>query len=399
MTASPTQKKNLEFIALMALLMSLVAFTIDAILPALGPMSKSLKVENPNEAQFIVSSVFLGMSLGLMIFGPFSDSFGRKNAIFLGGSIFLWGCGISLISSNLSIMLIGRILQGFGAASCRVVTLAMIRDRFAGAEMARIMSLILIIFVLVPALAPSIGQLILLFASWRLIFVLLMGAGLIGLLWLKLRQEETLAKEKRIPFSMGHIFSGVKETVKNPVSIGCTIASGVVFGPFIAYLSSAKQILQDQYSLGELFSLYFGSLALAVGLSSYVNSKLVLKYGMEKICVFSLSIMSGSSFIFFFYARLYSGQPHLVSLMSYLFITFFCFGTLFANMNTLAVQALGHIAGIASSVISSLQTLLAVSLGGVIGYFYNNTVLPLVGGFSLCGMVSLFIIKLVISKD
>ncbi|MEH6469705.1 MAG: multidrug effflux MFS transporter [Halopseudomonas sp.] len=383
---------NKEFICLMALLMSLVALTIDAMLPALDQIGSSLGVLDPNDNQLVISTIFLGMAFGLMFYGPLSDSFGRKNAIYLGVAIFLIGDLISLYSSDFTFMLIGRVCQGFGAAACRVVTLAMIRDKFSGKEMGRVMSLIMVFFILVPALAPTLGQAILLFADWRGIFWLLFGAGLGGVLWLSFRQPETLEKAKRLPFSRSTIVAGIKETFTTPVARFYMIAAGIIFGSFVGYLSSAQQILQIQYALGETFSLYFGALALAIGLSSLVNSKLVMRVGMDTLCFAALVVLSLSSIVFFVYALGTAGQPPLPALMTYLAVTFFCFGILFGNLNTLAVQPLGHIAGVATSVISSVQTLVSVAVGAAIGQTYDGTVLPLVFGFLICGLCALGIL-------
>lgn len=389
---------NKEFISLMALLMSLVALTIDAMLPALSQIGDDLQVVNSNDIQLIVSTVFFGMALGLMLYGPISDSYGRKRAIYLGIVIFLVGSLISCLSTSFSMMLIGRIVQGFGAAACRVVTLAMIRDNFSGKEMGRIMSLIMVIFIMVPALAPSLGQLVLLVAEWRVIFWLIFMLALAGLLWLHFRQPETLSEENRIPFSLKNIMAGIRETLSQPYTRGYTVASGLMFGAFVGYLSTAQQILQVQYQLGDLFSLYFGCLALAIGCSSFVNSRLVMHFPMELLCLISLSVLCVISLVFYCYIEIMlepslaldgASQPSLVVFMLYLASVFFCFGVLFGNFNTLAVHPLGHIAGVATSVISSVQTLLSVGIGGLIGQYYNGTVQPLVLGFLVCGVTTL----------
>ena len=384
-----------EFIILMATLMSLMALAIDAMLPALDLIGLSLGVENPNDNQLIISSLFLGMAMGLMLYGPISDSYGRKITIYLGVGIFLIGDVISILSDDFSLMIIGRLCQGFGAAACRVVTIAMIRDRFDGPKMAKVMSLIMMVFIMVPVLAPSVGQVILLFASWRAIFLLLLAFALIGVIWLHLRQPETLAIEKRLPFSLSVIGKGISETLKHPQSRTYTIAAGIMFGAFIGYLSSAQQILQIQYQLGSTFSLYFGFLALAIGMASFANSKLVMIFSMEKLCIIALSIISLLSLLFYFYANRYHGQPPLVGLMSYLSLTFFCLGILFGNFNTLALHPLGHIAGVATSVISTLQTLLSVVVGYAVGQAYDGGVLPLVTGFLICGAITLLLMAYV----
>jgi DHA1 family bicyclomycin/chloramphenicol resistance-like MFS transporter len=387
------QKDNkVEFICLMAVLMSITALSIDAVLPALDHIGKTLGVEDQNDNQLIIFALFLGLSVGQIFYGPLSDSFGRKKAICLGISIFILGSTVSLFAAGFSSMLIGRVCQGLGVSSCRVVTLAMIRDKLEGREMGRVMSLIMVLFIMVPAIAPSIGQLILFFAGWRAIFGLFFIVGTGSMLWFAWRQQETLAVEKRLIFSVPTIVAGVIETIKNPISRSYMIASGIIFGAFVGYLSSAQQILQIQYELGDAFSLYFGGLAVAIGLSSLATSRWVMRFGMATLSIFSLWVLAITSCIFCVYAQSVGGHPNLSVFMAYLTITFFCFGVLFGTFNTMAVQPLGHIAGVATSVISSTQTLLSIAVGGFIGQSYNGTVLPLVVGFLVCGCSSLAIV-------
>ena len=260
----------------MAMLMSFVALSIDAMMPALGLIGIELQVGHPNDVQFVISSIFIGMGLGLMFFGPFSDSFGRKKAIYLGLSIYLAGTIACIFASNFTILIGGRILQGLGAASCRVSTMSIIRDRYEGNTMARIMSLIMILFILVPALAPSIGQIILQFAGWRVIFMLMLLMAITSLVWLSLGLEETLTKDKRLAFSLDTILKGVKETLRTRSTMSYTIASALIFGAFIGYLSSSQQLLQEQYGLQEMFSVVFGVLALSVGLAGLLKKSFAI---------------------------------------------------------------------------------------------------------------------------
>ena len=381
-----------EFISLMAVLMSLIALAIDAMMPALDQIASDLNIQNSNNTQMIISFVFLGMAPGQMLYGPLSDSFGRKKSIQLGIAIFLLGSLVSFFSSNFTVMLAGRILQGFGAAACRVVPMAMVRDQFSGREMGRIMSLIMVIFIIVPALAPAVGQLTMYFYTWRAIFGLFVVLGIASALWLYFRQPETLPTERRLDFSFKTITAGITETLKNPVSRGYTIAAGFIFGAFVGYLSSAQKILQIQYKLGDSFSIYFGCLALSIGLASFTNSRLVMKYGMEKLSLVALWVLTVTSSLFFLYVQSVSGHPPLSHLMVYLLTTFFCIGILFGNFNALAAEPLGHIAGVANSVISSVQTLMSFVFGGIIGQSYDGTVRPLVSGFFALGAAALLVV-------
>lgn len=387
------------FIVLMAFLMSLIALSIDSMLPALGEIKKSLSIENANDVQLIISTVFLGMSFGLMLYGPLSDAIGRKKPLYIGISIFIVGSFISLISHNLEVMLLGRFLQGFGAAACRVVSLAMIRDQFSGVEMGKVMSLIMVIFIIVPALAPTIGQFILYFGTWPLIFGIFILLGLLAIILLRFRLEETLSKNKRIPFSGKNLMNGIKETMKNPISRAYTLVSGLVFGAFVGYLSLSQQILQDQYRLGDKFSYYFGVLALFIGMSSYINSRLVEKFGMEKLSIRSLVGLFSLSSIYMVLMYFSNGETSLYVFLGYLGLSFLFVGILFGNLTSLAIQPLGHIAGIANSVISCIQTFISVGIGAFIGHHYTGNVYPLVISFLVLSLTSICIIKFSFNRN
>ena len=389
---SQEQNTQKEFIVLMAMLMSMVALTIDAMLPALIQIGTDLNAQHINDSQLIVGAVFLGMAFGQMIYGPMSDAYGRKPAIYLGMIIFLIGDVISIYAQDFNIMLLGRILQGMGAASCRVVTLAMVRDRFEGKEMAKVMSLIMMMFIMVPAIAPAVGQGILLFSGWRSIFIFLFIYGVVAMVWMNFRQDETLSDQNRIPLSIANIIAGCKETLFNPISRNYMFAGGIMFGAFIGYLTSAQQILQVQYDLGKLFPVYFGVLALAIGFASFLNSKLVMKFPMEKLCIAALGVICLLSLAFYGLNLISQDNPSLWFLMAYFIGMFFCFGILFGNFNALAVQPLGHIAGIANSVISTVQTLISVVIGSYIGQTYDGTVLPLTLGFLACAICTYIIV-------
>jgi MFS transporter, DHA1 family, multidrug resistance protein len=378
-----------EFVTLMALMMSLVALSIDAMLPALPAIGGDLGVSHENDAQMVVSSLFLGLAVGQMIYGPISDSIGRKRAIYGGVVLFIAGCLISILATSFAAMLAGRVLQGFGAAGPRIVIIALVRDQYEGRAMARIMSLVMVVFIIVPALAPALGQGILLVAHWRAIFGLLLALALVGLVWFAIRQPETLPPERRSPLSGRRIARGVRDTCTNRTSCGYTIAAGLVFGAFVGYLSSAQQIFQQTYSVGELFPLYFAVLALALGCAAYTNARLVMRFGMRPISLWALRGLSLLSLGFFAIAWAAGGGPPLWSLMIYMMAAFFCIGILFGNFNALAMEPLGHIAGVGAAVVGSLTTALSLISGIWIGRQFDGTVLPLVGGFAALGLAAL----------
>ena len=384
-----------SFIALMALLMSLIALSIDTMIPALAAIGADLQVQRANDVQLVVSSLFLGLGFGMLFFGPFSDSFGRKPAIYLGIAIFLLGCLGSIFAASFELMLLGRFLQGFGGAACRIITLAIIRDRYSGAAMARILSMVMIIFILVPAIAPSVGQLILWLLPWRAIFGLMLVLALVGWLWFYWQQEETLPLQRRLPFNFRTIGAGAWESLTNRYALGYCLVGGLVFAAFVAYLSSAQQILQEQYALGAKFALAFGCLALFIGGASYVNTILVARYRLEGICFWALVLVVVSTVLFLPWCYSQAGHPPLAALLAYLGVVFFFYGLLFSNFGSLAVRDLGHIAGVANSVVSFLQTLISTAIGAFVGASYNGTVLPLVLSFLIMSLLATLIVLVV----
>jgi len=368
-----------------------VALSIDMVLPSLPAIGASLGVARANDNQLVVSLLFLGFGVGQFFYGPFSDTAGRKPAAFLGLIVFTAGCSLALLSQTFPMMLAGRVLQGIGVAGPRTITIALIRDRFEGREMARVMSLVTAVFILVPIIAPALGQALLGMFGWRAVFVVYLVMGLITSIWFGLRQEETLPPSRRIPFSLGRLASAVRQVVTSRVAVGYTIAAGFVFGAFLGYLTSAQQILQEQYALGSWFVAYFAVLAVAIGGASLANAKLVLRYGMRPLSQWALWGILAVSVVFSGVSALASGHPPLLLLMAYLMTSFFGIGLLFGNLTTLAMQPLGAIAGTGSAMVGATSMLLSMTLGTTIGQMYDGTVLPLVAGFavlSLCSIVA-----------
>ena len=375
-----------EFIVLMALLTSLMALGIDSMLPALPQIGRDLGLMNDNEAQLIISSIFFGFSLGQLLFGPVSDSFGRKPLIYFGSLIFIVGCLVSIFADDFQTMLVGRFVQGLGVAGPRVISMALVRDCYAGRAMARIMSFIMIVFIMVPAIAPSIGQGVLLFAGWRSIFVGFIVLTVIALSWFSLRMPETLPKERRTPFSAGRQWQAIREVVGNRPAMGYTVVSGLVFAALLGYLNSVQQIFQVHFGLGEQFPLYFGVLALAIGVSSFMNAKLVMRVGMRRMSHYAFRVVVLVSVLYLGYVLLMDSHPPLWSFMAYCCLVFLAVGILFGNLNALAMEPLGHHAGLGASLVGFVSTVIGILPGALIGQLYNDTVLPVVAGFVVLGI-------------
>ena len=374
-----------EFVPLIALLMALVALSIDAMLPALPAIGSDLGAAQRNDAQLVVTALFLGLGFGQLLFGPLSDFIGRKPAICAGLALFMAGCVISILAPTFEAMLAGRVLQGIGVAAPRIVTVALVRDQYEGRRMARIMSFAMAVFILVPTLAPGLGQGILYIADWRAIFITLFATAAVAGIWLTLRQPETLPAERRLRFSLRALAQSAAEVLRIRSSLGYTLAIGFVFAPFVAYLSAAQQIFQDAYGVGALFPVYFGGLALAFGVSALVNGHLVMRYGMRRlssVAAIGATLVSLASFAGAF---AFDGLLPLWMLVVTLMLVFAAIGLLYGNLNALAMQPLGHVAGVGAALVAMLSTLVSVPLGGLIGYSFDGTLYALLGSFALAG--------------
>lgn len=372
-----------EFVALMAFVTCFVAMSIDLMLPALSQIGQDLEVLRDNDTQLIITTIFIGVAIGHIFYGPLADVVGRKPATYLGFAIFILGTSISLFSYSMDMMLLGRFLQGLGAAGPRIVTIAIVRDKSEGPEMARVMSLIMTVFVLVPVVAPIIGQGILWLSGWRMMFVFLLVAALAILLWFGLRLPETLTVEKRSKFSVKIVMNSFKEVISNRVAMAYVIASGLGFGAFLGFLNSVQQVLQDLYYLGAKFPFYFAVLATGIGVASFINSKLVMRFGMKTLVLGTQMITVILSLLALISTFWLGAVPPLWCVMVYFMLVLMGIGLLFGNLNALSMEPFGHIAGLASGLIGGVSTLIAVIAGMLVGQAFNQTLIPIMLGFIL----------------
>ena len=374
-----------EFVPLAALLMSLVALAIDTMLPALPAIGQDLGVARRNDVQFVITALFLGLALGQLVFGPLSDRVGRRPAIHAGLVLFMTGCLLSILAPTFETMIAGRVLQGAGAAGPRVVTLALVRDQYEGRQMARLMSFVMAVFIFIPTIGPALGQAILWVASWRAIFTTFFAIAAIAFAWFSLRQPETLPVARRRSLAPRAIGAGAVEVLRTRSALGYTIASGCVLAPFIAYLGSAQQIFQEAYRTGPLFPVYFGGLALAIGGAAVLNGRLVMKHGMRRLSMAAAVSSVLVSIPMWLLTFAFGGLPPLWLFTVYLLSIFFAVGLLFANLSTLAMEPLGHLAGVGSSVVSSLAIFIAVPLGTLAGLSFDGTMYTQIAAFAVFG--------------
>ena len=312
-----------EFIALMALLTSLGAMSTDAMLPALMQIGLDLGVTQINQTQLVISSMFAGFAVGQIFYGPLSDFIGRRNAVLLALAIFTASSFISVVTSDFSALLASRFFQGLGAAGPRIIAMALIRDLYEGRAMARVMSFIAAVFIIVPALAPIIGGFIFKIYNWRSIFLMLTFMGFACLAWFGLRQSETLPAQNRNKFSLNLIKTEAAQVVKNKRTAGYTIVLGLIFGMFLSYISTAQQIFEVSYKLGDEFPIYFAINALALGAASIINAKLVMIYGMRYLSTRAMGAFCVIAAAFLPVVIAYDGVPPLWAFMAFCMSSFF----------------------------------------------------------------------------
>ena len=394
MTTTKKGTSQIEFILLMACLMSIVALSIDTILPALNPIGLSVGTVNQNENQLLITMIFLGLGLGQLIFGPISDSFGRKPVVYIGFTVFMLASFLCIAAPNIEIMVIGRILQGIGLSASRSISIAMIRDRFEGDYMAKIMSFVVTIFILVPIIAPTLGKFLLDNYGWESIFYSQLIFGIVVLCWFWKRQPETLPPAYKKKFSMAIFINGSKEFIKYRSAVIFTLISGLATGSFMVFLSTSQHIFEVQYGLVDQFPYIFGALAFSVGVATFTNGTLVVRFGMKKLVTIFSIVFSLTSLL---YISIFYGEtnPSISILILFLALQFFSVGFLFGNVRSLAMQPLGHIAGIGAAINGFISTIMAVPIATFIGSFVETTALPLFIGFAACGLGSLLLLLFV----
>ena len=384
-----------EFVCLMAITIGLVALSIDNLLPAFGPIAADYGIEDGNRMQMMIYVFMSAFGLMQIVYGPLADSFGRKSVLMGGLAVYAVGTIMAIFADSYEHLLIARFVQGLGAAAPRVLTIAITRDCFEGREMARVMSFVMMIFIVVPVFAPASGSLILMLANWHMIFVSTLALAIIIAIWYTLRMPETLKPEYRHKLSLRRIARDIKTTVTTRQTVGYSTAMGLSFAFLMAYIGSAQQIFEGEvYGLGVWFPLVFGMIAACMSVSSFTNARLVRKLGMHKMSQGGLVVMLISSTINLCIAVAYDGVPPLPIFAVGLTITLFCFSMTMPNFNSLAMEPLGAIAGTASSMIGVSSTLIGVLAGGIIGQQFNGTVTPLITGYLVLSVLTLTVVAI-----
>ena len=373
--------------------MSIVALSIDAVLPALPIIGDYLSVSDPIDNPKLITSIFLGLGIGQLIFGPLSDSFGRKPIVYAGFVLFIIASIICVTTKSFEMMLFGRVLQGVALASPRTMCIAMVRDSYDGDYMAKILSIVVMVFILVPVIAPTLGQFLMNHYDWKSIFTFNLIFGILVVIWFWIRQPETLKSKYKIPYRLAIFKTGTIQFFKIRPAVIYTLLSGFITGSFMVYLSTSQQIFERQYDLANEFPLIFASLAISVGLATFLNSQLVVRFGMKNIVHTAMVSFVLISLIFILLFNS-DHNPSIEILITFFALQFFTIGFLFGNLRALAMEPMGHIAGIGSALNGFISTVMAVPIADYIGKYVVDSVKPLFIGFLVCGIISLILFYL-----
>ncbi|RYE08304.1 MAG: Bcr/CflA family efflux MFS transporter [Hyphomicrobiales bacterium] len=376
-----------EFIALIAALMALNALAIDVMLPALPYMGEALGISNENERQLVVSIYMIGFGAAQLIYGPVTDRFGRRAPLFFGMALYVICAFAATFAPSFAILLAMRFVQGLGAAATRVIATSIVRDRFSGREMAEVMSLTFMVFMAIPIIAPGIGQIILLTGPWQYIFLFMAGLAAVIAIWAWFRLPETLHPEYRRKLQLSVIFDGFRIVFTNRVAFFYGLAGTFLFGAMFGFIVSSQQIFVDIYGLGALFPVAFACMAGAMAISSFINSRIVRRFGMRRLSHGALIVYISGAAILLGLSLI--GPVNFWVFYGLLLVIQFFFGNAASNMNSLSMEPLGRVAGTAAAVFGFMQTVGGALLGTYIGQHFNNTLTPNATGYVIMGSLAL----------
>lgn len=393
MTPTPRHRmSNAEFISLIAMMFATIAFSIDAMLPALPEIGAQLSPHDINQAQLILTSFVLGMGIGTFFTGPLSDAFGRKPVIIVGAAIYILSAAVAWASSSLELVLIARVTMGLGAAGPRVVAMAIVRDLYSGREMARMISIAMMIFTLVPAFAPLMGQGIILFTGWRGIFAAFAIFAIIMVLWMQIRLPEPLAREHRRAFRLPLLLAAIKEMVTHPTVRLSILVQTFCLSMLFTMLTMVQPIYDVIFGRAESFPFWFGMVALMSGSASLLNAAVVVRVGMRRMVTWSLAMQ----ILFSAVMLSLEGFALPTGLAFGLFIAwqtsvFFLAGTTLGNLNAMAMEPMGHIAGMAASIIGGISTVIAAAIAAPIGLLFDGSLLPATAAILVMAVISFLV--------
>ena len=393
MTATTPRLSLREFVPGMAMMQAMVAIAIDGMLPALPEIARDLTPGNPTYAQLVVTSFVLGMGIGTLFTGPLSDAFGRKPVMIGGGVLYIVAAVLIYLSPTLETVVASRFLMGLGSAGPRVVALAVIRDLYKGREMARIASFVMVVFALVPAIAPMLCAGIITLAGWRSVFFAfaLFAAGVMT--WYGVRQAETLALENRRAFRFGNTVHAVTEMFRHPSTRLAIFAQALSMGMLFSVLTTTQPIFDQSFGQGDNFPYWFALIAVIAATASALNARLVIRFGMRGLIRFVLTAQIGLSL--FMIGAVQFDLPFIWQFATFFIWTtsvFFQTGFTVGNLNALALEPMGHIAGIGASVLTAFATVGAVVIAVPVGLAFDGTARPLAIGVLICAIAGRWIV-------
>ncbi|GAA0736483.1 multidrug effflux MFS transporter [Sphingomonas japonica] len=382
-----------EFVALCAALMALTALGIDSMLPALPAIAEALGVTVANDRQYVITAFLVGFAIAQLAHGPLSDRFGRR-PVLIGALLFAVAANLAAAAAeSFALLLAARFAGGMAVAGARVVTVAMVRDCFSGRAMARVMSLVFMVFMAAPVLAPSFGQLVLLVAPWRWIFIGIAIVSAAVLVWFMLRMPETLAPEDQHPFRFARLAQGYRTVLGDRCSAGYTLAAALLSGGLFGFINSIQQIMEVVFGRPELLSVIFICVAGLMAVANYSNSRIVMRFGMRLLSHSALAALIVIAAVHLIVAL--AGVESLVVFAVLQAMMMACFGLATSNFSAMAMSNMGHIAGTASSVQGFVSTLGGALIGAGIGQAFDGSTVPLYAGFLICGLIALAIVAVV----
>jgi MFS transporter, DHA1 family, multidrug resistance protein len=381
----PLSISFVEFVGLTAALMAITALAIDIMLPALPQIASAFGAAGENDRQLIVILYMAGFAAGQIFFGPLSDHYGRKPILMAGLAVFIAGTIGALWAGSFQMLLIARLIQGIGAASPRIIAIAVVRDLYGGRQMARVMSFAMMVFIIIPVLAPSVGQALVHLGNWHWIFFALLVMASVAALWSGLRLPETARPALGIEHAMT-LRQSLLAAILDPQTAGYGAAGGFMFGCLLAYVASAQQVFVDVFGVGEIFPIVFGALASSIAFASFVNARLVGRLGMRRVSHTALLGYIGVSALLAVASSL--GAVGFAAFAVAVGINFFLFGLIAPNFNAIAMEPQGHNAGMASSVIGSLSTAIGALAGGLVARSFDGSVFPIAAGFAVCSLIA-----------
>ncbi|MGZ2472214.1 multidrug effflux MFS transporter [Sinorhizobium medicae] len=376
-----------EFIVTIAVMTASIALAIDSMLPALPAIGRTLNVANANDTQLVIGVFFLGFGLSQIFFGSLSDTFGRRSVLLAGLALFSLSMFAASWVESIEALLLLRFVQGIGGAAVRITTMAIVRDFFGGREMARVMSYVMIVFMIVPIVAPTLGQLVIAYADWHWIFILIGVVGAALFVWALTRMKESLPREERLPLSVGAVLSGFRTVLTNRITCGYMIGMTLFTAVICAYVVSVQQVFGEVYNLSDWLPIAFAGTAGGIAVANFANGYFVRSFGMRRISHTAMILFTVVAAIG--YVLSLAGTPAFT--ISYLLFSLLLmfFAVIATNFTAISLEPMGHLAGTATAITGFVSTTGGALIGGAVGQLFNGTLQPLFGGYALFGLLTI----------